>query len=80
LGARVDLLIVNLALAGAHAFSVQLEFGNPKLKIIQLTANRREEIRIVTARTPSILQKPDSVQAAGYWIGKLREVLEERFL
>jgi hypothetical protein len=77
LGAIVDLLVVNIAVPNAQPFSLELEFKNPALMTIQLTASR-EEFETLTTSTSRILQKPDSTQAVSYWIGALRNALGGR--
>ena len=78
LRARVDLLIVNVAVPDVQAFSLQLESENPNLIIIQLTASRRGKSKTFTISPSAFLQESDSTQAAIYWIGTLRKALRAR--
>jgi hypothetical protein len=74
MGATVDLLLVNVAVPHAQPFSLELQVKNPALMTIQLTASSGE-FEIPRASTSRILQKPDSTQAASYWIDALRNAL-----
>ena len=74
LSAKVDLLFVNVAVPNAQAFSLQLQFDNPDLIIIQLTANLQREFKI-TARPSGLLQKPDTMEAVSDWVETVRKAL-----
>jgi hypothetical protein len=80
LGAKVDLLFVNLAVPDAQAFSLQLQFESPDLEIIRLTANSLRGFKTLTASPSAILQKPDPTKAASYWIATLQKALSIKLL
>ena len=75
MGAKVDLLFVNVAVPDAHAFSLQLQFESPDLNIIQLSANSQGRFKTLTASPSAILQKPGSTEDAIDWIGTLQKAL-----
>jgi len=79
LHATVDLLIVSDEVPDALAFTLELEATNPELIIIEIFANRPEEVTSPSVKTSAVLQNPDASQSARYWIEALGKALRQSF-